>query len=83
MSPDRKAIISSANSEIRVMAQVFVVVAAGSVITFIIRDLGDASLSGWIIVRVFLIMSDTCLQITPSSVKSKNQTSIEELSTTA
>jgi MFS family permease len=31
------------------MAQVFVVVAAGSVIAFIIRDLGDASLAGWII----------------------------------
>lgn len=32
-----------------IMAQVFVVVAAGSVIAFIIRDLGDASLAGWII----------------------------------
>lgn len=32
-----------------VMAQVFVVVAAGSVIAFIIRDLGSASISGWII----------------------------------
>ena len=32
-----------------VMAQVFVVVAAGSVIAFIIRDLGDADLAGWII----------------------------------
>ncbi|KAK4195873.1 MFS general substrate transporter [Triangularia verruculosa] len=32
-----------------VMAQVFVVVAAGSVIAFIIRDLGDAALAGWII----------------------------------
>ena len=31
------------------MSQVFVVVAAGSVIAFIIRDLGDASLAGWII----------------------------------
>ena len=31
------------------MAQVFVVVAAGSVIAFIIRDLGDASSAGWII----------------------------------
>lgn len=29
--------------------KVFVVVAAGSVIAFIIRDLGDASLAGWII----------------------------------
>lgn len=32
-----------------VAAQVFVVVAAGSVIAFIIRDLGDAPLAGWII----------------------------------
>ncbi|KAK3991243.1 major facilitator superfamily domain-containing protein [Cladorrhinum sp. PSN332] len=32
-----------------IMAQVFVVVAAGSVIAFIIRDVGDASLAGWII----------------------------------
>lgn len=31
------------------MSQVFVVVAAGSVIAFIIRDLGDASIAGWII----------------------------------
>lgn len=31
------------------MAQVFVVVAAGSVIVFIIRDLGNASIAGWII----------------------------------
>lgn len=32
------------------MAQVFVVVAAGSVIAFIARDFpGDASLSGWVI----------------------------------
>lgn len=31
------------------MAQVFVVVAAGSVIGFIIRDLGDAEIAGWII----------------------------------
>jgi hypothetical protein len=34
---------------ISVMAQVFVVVAAGSVIAFIIRDLGNASLAGWVI----------------------------------
>lgn len=32
-----------------IMAQVFVVVAAGSVIAFIIRDLGDGELAGWII----------------------------------
>ena len=31
------------------MAQVFVVVAAGSVIAFIIRDLGEPGLAGWII----------------------------------
>lgn len=31
------------------MAQVFVVVAAGSVIAFIVRDLGEASISGWVI----------------------------------
>lgn len=31
------------------MAQVFVVVAAGSVIGFITRDLGDASIAGWVI----------------------------------
>ncbi|KAI1102553.1 MFS general substrate transporter [Jackrogersella minutella] len=32
-----------------VMAQIFVVVAAGSVIAFITRDLGEESISGWII----------------------------------
>lgn len=31
------------------MAQVFVVVAAGSVIAFIIRDLGEPSIAGWVI----------------------------------
>jgi hypothetical protein len=31
------------------MTQTFVVVAAGSVIGFIVRDLGDAAISGWII----------------------------------
>ena len=31
------------------MTQVFVVVAAGSVIAFIIRDLGEPALAGWII----------------------------------
>jgi hypothetical protein len=31
------------------MAQVFVVVAAGSVIGFIVRDIGDAPIAGWII----------------------------------
>lgn len=33
----------------RVFAQVYVVVAAGSVIGFIIRDLGDPAIAGWII----------------------------------
>jgi len=32
-----------------IMAQVFVVVAAGSVIAFIIRDVGDGAIAGWII----------------------------------
>ncbi|KAI0879315.1 major facilitator superfamily domain-containing protein [Hypoxylon argillaceum] len=40
-----------------ITAQVFVVVAAGSVIAFIIRDLGDASLAGWIIQGPLLIQS--------------------------
>ncbi len=34
---------------IRNGAQVFVVTAAGSVIAFIVRDLGDAPISGWVI----------------------------------
>lgn len=38
-----------------IMAQVFVVVAAGSVIAFIIRELGEAPLAGWVIqVRLFM-----------------------------
>ncbi|KAI1258818.1 MFS general substrate transporter [Xylariaceae sp. FL1019] len=40
-----------------VLTQVFVVVAAGSVIAFIIRDLGDASLAGWIIQGPLLLQS--------------------------
>lgn len=32
-----------------IMAQVYVTVASGSVIGFIIRDLGDAEIAGWII----------------------------------
>ena len=32
-----------------IMAQVFVVTAAGSVVAFIVRDLGDSALSGWVI----------------------------------
>ncbi|KAK7749249.1 hypothetical protein SLS62_008328 [Diatrype stigma] len=41
----------------RVMAQVFVVVAAGSVIAFIARDLGDAPLAGWVIQGPLLMQS--------------------------
>lgn len=40
-----------------VMAQVFVVVAAGSVIAFISRDLGDAPLAGWVIQGPLLMQS--------------------------
>ncbi|KAJ7600789.1 major facilitator superfamily domain-containing protein [Mycena floridula] len=40
-----------------IFSQVFVVVAAGSVIAFIIRDLGDASIAGWIIQGPLLIQS--------------------------
>ncbi|KAI1176124.1 major facilitator superfamily domain-containing protein [Nemania sp. FL0916] len=40
-----------------ITAQVFVVVAAGSVIAFIIRDLGDASIAGWVIQGPLLIQS--------------------------
>lgn len=42
-----------------IMAQVFVVVAAGSVIAFIIRDLGDGAIAGWII-RSYLISFYHC-----------------------
>ncbi|EXJ61668.1 hypothetical protein A1O7_02097 [Cladophialophora yegresii CBS 114405] len=40
-----------------IMAQVFVVVAAGSVIAFIIRDLGGAPIAGWIIQGPLLMQS--------------------------
>lgn len=40
-----------------IMAQVFVVVAAGSVIAFIIRDLGEPSIAGWIIQGPLLMQS--------------------------
>ncbi|KAJ4129522.1 hypothetical protein NW754_003803 [Fusarium falciforme] len=40
-----------------IMAQVFVVVAAGSVIAFIIRDLGDGAVAGWIIQGPLLMQS--------------------------
>ncbi|KAI1076662.1 MFS general substrate transporter [Whalleya microplaca] len=40
-----------------VMAQVFVVVAAGSVIAFIVRDLGDEPIAGWVIQGPLLMQS--------------------------
>ncbi|KAK8044111.1 hypothetical protein PG993_004135 [Apiospora rasikravindrae] len=40
-----------------IFAQTFVVVAAGSVIAFIVRDLGDAPISGWIIQGPLLMQS--------------------------
>ncbi|KAG4420797.1 hypothetical protein IFR04_006077 [Cadophora malorum] len=40
-----------------IMAQVFVVVAAGSVIGFIVRDLGDGAIAGWIIQGPLLMQS--------------------------
>ncbi|KAF1961542.1 MFS general substrate transporter [Byssothecium circinans] len=40
-----------------IMAQVFVVVAAGSVISFIIRDLGQPAIAGWIIQGPLLMQS--------------------------
>ncbi|KAI8649111.1 MFS domain-containing protein [Fusarium keratoplasticum] len=40
-----------------IMAQVFVVVAAGSVIAFIVRDLGDGAVAGWIIQGPLLMQS--------------------------
>ncbi|RYO87742.1 hypothetical protein DL762_004135 [Monosporascus cannonballus] len=40
-----------------IMSQVFVVVAAGSVIAFIARDLGDAVLSGWVIQGPLLVQA--------------------------
>ena len=44
-----------------IMAQVFVVVAAGSVIAFIIRDLGDPSIAGWIIRELLRGVGDMLL----------------------
>ncbi|KAL8400954.1 hypothetical protein RB594_001107 [Gaeumannomyces avenae] len=40
-----------------IAGQVFVVVAAGTVIAFIVRDLGDASMAGWIIQGPLLVQS--------------------------
>lgn len=39
-----------------IMAQVFVVIAAGSVIAFIIRDLGEAPIAGWIVRKYSLLL---------------------------
>jgi len=38
-----------ANLQCSVMSQVFVVVAAGSVLSFIIRELGEPAIASWII----------------------------------
>jgi hypothetical protein len=44
------------------MAQVYVVVAAGSVIAFIGRDLGDIAIGGWIIeVTISFISTDVII----------------------
>ncbi|KAK8070211.1 hypothetical protein PG994_006827 [Apiospora phragmitis] len=42
---------------VAIFAQTFVVVAAGSVIAFIVRDLGNAPISGWIIQGPLLMQS--------------------------
>ncbi|TVY13023.1 Trichothecene efflux pump TRI12 [Lachnellula arida] len=44
-------------TSLAIMAQVYVTVASGSVIGFIIRDLGDAEIAGWIIQGPLLIQS--------------------------
>jgi hypothetical protein len=45
-----------------IMAQVYVVVAAGSVIAFIGRDLGDIAIGGWIIeVMISFISTDVII----------------------
>lgn len=49
-----------------IMAQVFVVVAAGSVIAFIIRDLGDASIAGWIIRESLIHVLVTQIELSDS-----------------
>jgi MFS family permease len=40
-----------------IMSQVFVVVAAGSVLSFIIRDLGEPAIAGWVIQGPLLMQS--------------------------
>ena len=47
-----------------IMAQVYVVVAAGSVIAFIIRDLGEAPIAGWIIRKCPTGSSDSSFVLT-------------------
>jgi len=39
----------SSNSRSSIMSQVFVVVAAGSVLSFIIRELGEPAIASWVI----------------------------------
>lgn len=54
------------------MAQVFVVSAAGSVIAFIIQDLGEPAIAGWVIqVRFPLIEIDVNLTMTGPSPHAK------------
>lgn len=52
------------------MAQVFVVVAAGSVIAFIVRDLGESSISGWVI-QVRPWSSSPCSYVSETWVNEK------------
>jgi hypothetical protein len=40
---------ATANTQRSVMSQVFVVVAAGSVLSFIIRELGQPAIASWVI----------------------------------
>lgn len=54
---DSPSLLESFADTKRHSAQVFVVVAAGSVIAFIIRDVGDAPLAGWIIQAPLLMQS--------------------------
>jgi MFS family permease len=45
------------NVKVRVMSQVFVVVAAGSVLSFIIRELGEPANASWVIQGPLLMQS--------------------------
>ena len=60
---------------VRIATQVYVVVSAGSVIAFVVRDLGEMSISGWIIqvkrrqdvnIRLVLIQSGATLDASRS-----------------